>query len=167
MIADTDEHDLNAGAVDAPEVPEHFCVHDDESANWVIRKVVECRAYAKRCAEWAEREQARAKHEEIFFLFRYREQLITYARGKIAEQGGRRKSVTLPAGVIGFRKDPPKIVVDDEAAVIAWAREHHPDLIRVVEHLSKSGLNDHVKQTGELPDVGAHIEGEREDFYMR
>jgi len=150
-----------------PEISEQFSVHDESSANWVIRQIIERRAYAKRCAEWCEREQSRARHEEEFFLFRYGQQLLEFARQKIAAQGGRRKSVNLPAGTLAFRKAPSRIVVDDEAAVIAWAKLNQPELVTVVEHLSKSALNRMVETTGELPDTGVHIEAEREDFYIR
>src|SRR5437870_2612266 len=95
-------------------VPEEFGVVDDSSANWVVRRITEARAYAKRCAEWCEREQVRARRTEEFFLFRYSAQLSTWTQGKIAEQGGRRKSVSLPAGLVGFRHEPAKLVVEDE-----------------------------------------------------
>lgn len=150
-----------------PELSEQFSVHDEGSANWVIRQIIERRAYAKRCAVWCDREQARAQREEEFFLFRYGQQLRDFARTKIAENGGCRKSMNLPAGTLAFRKAPSRIVVDDEAAVIAWAKLHQPELVTIVEHLSKSGLNRMVETTGELPDAGVHIEAEREDFYIK
>jgi phage host-nuclease inhibitor protein Gam len=150
-----------------PTVPNEFHVHDDDSANWVIRKITEARAYSKRCAEWCDREQARAKREEEFFMFRFGQQLFQFARQKISEAGGRRKSVGLPAGTVGFRSEPAKLVVDDEAAVIAWAKQFVPELVGTVERLSKSGLNDHLEQTGEIPDAGVHIEPARERFYVK
>ena len=148
-------------------VLETFNVHDESSANWLIRKIVECRAYAQKCAEWAEREQRRAQREEEFFWVRYGPQLREYVQAQITEQGGRRKSVSLPAGVAGFRKEAAKIVVDDEAAVIAWAKEHRPELVTVVEKLSKSRLNEYVEATGELPALGTHVEPEHEKFYVK
>lgn len=150
-----------------PAIPEQFQVHDDASANWLVRKIVEARTYAKRCGEWCAREQARAQRDEEFLMFRFGQQLIEHARRKIIEQGGRRKSVNLPAGVVGFRREAPKLLVDDEAAVIAWAKLNNPELVKIVEHLSKSGLNQHLEETGEVPDVGVHIEPEREKFYIR
>ena len=60
-----------------------------------------------------------------------------------------------------------KLVVDDEQAVLAWAREHHPEMVAVVERLSKTALNEHVGRTGEVPDAGVHVEPERERFYVR
>ena len=151
----------------AHEIPEQFHVRDDQSANWVVRKIVECRAYSQRCTEWCEREQARAKHDEEFFLFRFGHELMAYARSKMAEQGGRRKSVALPAGAIGFRSVPAQVVVDDVQAVISWAKVKQPELVTVIEQLSKSGFTAHVKSTGEMPDSGAHIEPEREKFYVK
>ena len=150
-----------------PEVPEAFAVHDDGSANWVIKKINECRAYVEKCAAWAEQERRRAQREEEFFWVRYGAQLRDFVQARIVEQGGRRKSVSLPAGVAGFRKEGAKVVVDDEAAVIAWAKVHQPSLVTVVEKLSKSSLNEHVETTGELPDAGAHVEPEHERFFVK
>lgn len=150
-----------------PSIPEQFHIHDDTSANWLVRKIVEARAYAKRCADWCAREQARAQRDEEFLLFRFGQQLIDHARARILEQRGRRKSVNLPGGMVGFRHEGPKLLVDDEAAVIEWAKQHSPALFHTVERLSKSGLNQHLEETGEVPDVGVHIEPAREKFYIR
>jgi len=153
--------------VEIADAEEGFHVHDDSSANWVIRKIQEARAYSCRVAEWSEKEQVRAKREEDFFLFRYGQQLMDYARKKIDELGGRRKSIALPAGTLGFRKEHAKIIIDDEAAVLAWAKAHKPDLVTIIERLSKSGLNEHIDATGEIPEAGLHIEPEKEKFFVR
>lgn len=150
-----------------PVVPAGFSVHDESSANWLIRKIVEARTYGRRVADWAEKEQARACREEQRFLYLFGGQLIDWLRRKIEEQGGRRKSVNLPAGTLGFRKENAKLVIDDEELVLAWAKEHHPELVCIVERISKSRLNDYVEATGEVPDRGLHIEGEKEKFYVR
>jgi phage host-nuclease inhibitor protein Gam len=152
---------------EGPAVPEQFYIHDDVTANWLVRKIVEARAYVKHCDEWCAREQARARREEEFLLFRFGQQLLDHARKRISEQGGRRKSLNLPAGTIGFRRDGPKLLIDDEAKVIEWAKRNKPELVRSVEHLSKAGLNQHLEETGEAPDVGVHIEPAREKFYVK
>lgn len=148
-------------------IPERFHVHDEVSANWVVRQIAERRAYAKRCVEWCEREQARAKHEEDFFLYRFGEQLKGYVRQTLAEQGGRRKSVALPGGTIGFRSVPSHLVVMNEEAVISWAKAHKPDLVKTTEAISRSGLSDHFHATGEMPDTGVQIEPAREKFFVK
>jgi phage host-nuclease inhibitor protein Gam len=155
------------GELDDSQTPDAFCVRDDESANWVVKKIIENREYAKRCAIWCNREQARAMREEEFFLFRFGQQLLDYTRQKIASAGGRRKSVSLPAGTVGFRSEPLKLVVDDEGSVIAWAKQHRPELISTIERPSKSGLNEHFEQTGEVPDAGVRIEPAREKFFVK
>jgi len=148
-------------------VPDQFQVNSDDAANWVIKRIVEARNYCRKCDEWCEREKARAKRTEEFFLYRFQSQLSEWVRIKILEQGGRKKSVNVPAGTAGFRREPSKIIVDDETSVLAWCKLHRPDLITYVEKLSKSGLNEHVETTGELPETGVHIESEKEKFYVR
>jgi hypothetical protein len=150
-----------------PEVSAHFSVRDDDSANWVVRKIVECRAYRERCDAWCRREQARARREEEFFLYRFGSQLMDYARKKVAQQGGRRKSVSLPGGILGFRAEPAKLIVDDEAAILIWAKREMPALVQVIEKVSKSDLNDHLKNTGQVPDAGVHVEPPSENFFIR
>jgi len=151
----------------APPTEEAFHVHDDTSANWVIRKITEARAYAQRCEAWAERERRRAQRDEAFFLFRYGPQLRDYLRQKLTEQGGKRKSVVLPAGILGYRTQTAKLVIDHEDTVMAWAKAHCPGLIETLERLSKSALNAHFENTGELPPAGAHVEPAFEKLYVK
>jgi len=54
-----------------PEVPSTFAVTDAASANWVIRKIVEARAYAARVRHWSALEIRRAEREEQFFIRRF------------------------------------------------------------------------------------------------
>ena len=144
-----------------------FSVRDDETANWLVRRIVAARAYAERCEAFAARERRRAAQEEAFLLGKFGAQLREYATRKLIEQGGRRKSVNFPAGTVGYRTQPEKIVVDDEAAVITWAREHNPTLVSTIEKLKKAELNDYVKKTGEVPALGVHIESAHDEFYIR
>jgi hypothetical protein len=153
--------------LDLPAPPETFQVNDEASANWVVRKVVEARAYAERVAEWAERERRRAQHEEAFFLMRYGPQLQAWCRSEIAKLKGRRKSLNLPAGCAGFRSAPAKLVIDDEAVVLTWAKAECPKAVVVTEKLSRTELNAHFDRTGEVPDAGAHVQDAQDNFYIR
>ena len=157
----------DVSSADTPDVPSCFVVVDDDSANWVIRKILEARAYARHCQDWCDREQSRARRDEEFFFFRFGKQLETFARQKIAELSGRRKSINFPAGTLGFRHEGAKLVIEDEAAVIEWAKIHLPKAVEVAERLSKSDLNHHLEMTGEVPNVGAHIEAPKDKFYIR
>jgi hypothetical protein len=159
MLDPTEEDSLVEVRLDTQEA---FEVRDNDSANWLIRRITESRAYAERCAVWAG-----AEHDEQFLMMRYGGQLTAYARQRIGEAGGRRRSVTFPAGVAGFRAVAARFVVDDEAAALTWAKRHTPHLVTVVERLSKSGLIEHIKQTGEIPDRGVRLEPARESFYLK
>src|SRR5687767_3797595 len=112
------------GDEDQPEVVEGFAVNSDETANWVVRKIVEARTYHQRCADWCAREQLRAKRTEDFFLWRFGEQLRRWLDETLQQRGGRQRSVNLPAGTVGLRRVNALIVVEDEQRVMEWARTH-------------------------------------------
>lgn len=149
------------------EVPEAFIVHDEASANWVVNKVIEARARAVRAAEWCERIQRRSKAEENHLLFRFEGQLRQWLAGEIDRHRGRRKSVCLPSATVGYRVQKALLVIDDEQAVLTWARATCPSAVAVCERVSKSVFNEYVLKTGEMPPTGAHVEPERERFYIR
>lgn len=145
-------------------VPEAFAVRDPESANWVVKKIVESRLCALRVKAWAAAELRRAERQEQFFLMRYGKQLEEWARQQIAGQHGRR-NVSLPAGNIGFHMEQTRLSVVDEAKLLSWAKQHLPSAIRTVETIQKTTLTDHLKATGECPE-GAEIIGGAERFYI-
>jgi phage host-nuclease inhibitor protein Gam len=146
-------------------VPEPFCVHDAASANWVLRKIAEARQYAYRVKQWAAAELRRAQRQEQFFVMHYGQQLEDWARQQIAQQHDRRRSVSLPAGNIGFRLEPMRLSVVDEQRLLAWARQHVPSAIRTMETIRKTALTEHLKATGEVAD-GAEIIGGGERFFI-
>lgn len=148
------------------EVPQGFAVRDAASANWVIRKVVEARRYAERVQTWAAAELRRAQREEEFFLRRYGTELEAWARRQIEIQHDGRKSVSLPAGVMGFRIEQARLDLTDESALLAWCKTHLPAAIKTVESIMKTTVTEHIKTTGECPS-GAEIGGGGEKFYVK
>ena len=100
-------------------------------------------------------------------MLRFGDELMAWASQQIAQRGDKRKSIHLPAGLIAFRKQGAKVVIDDEAVVIAWAKQRQLPLVRVSEELIKEALNQHIEKTGEIPDHGLHIEPEQEKFYVK
>ena len=152
--------------VEEVEVAEEFHVDSDETANWVVRKIVEARAYAKRCADWCVTEQARAQRTEEFFIWRFGAELRRWLDQRLAERGGRTRSVNLPGGKVGLRRVGPLLVIEDEMSVLEWVKVHKPELVVVNERVSKSGLNALVKECGQVPDNGVRIEPEHDKFYV-
>lgn len=92
----------------------------------MIRKIIEARAYADRVKAWAELERRRAEHEEDLLLRRFGEELQAWTRQQIAQQHDGRRSVSLPAGVIGFRVEPRRLSITDEKRLLAWCHTHLP-----------------------------------------
>lgn len=147
-------------------LPPKFCVHDEKTASWVVEQVTARRTFRKKVDEWAAKEKRRAEREEEFFWFRYGDQLERWARTEIALMRGRR-SVNLPGGTVGFRKSGPLLVIEDDEAVLRWARSNLAAAVVVTEKLSKAVLIEHLKVTGEMPPLGARIEGPCDRFYIR
>ena len=83
MIA---EDAVSVAAPDDAAPDDGFVVRDASSANWVVRKIVEARAYAQRVKAWAELEQRRAQREEDVLLRRFGVELEAWARQQIAQQ---------------------------------------------------------------------------------
>ena len=151
-----------------PTVPEAFRVQDDESAGWVVRHINEARARAERIKVWAAKERSRAEKEEAFFLKRFGGELELWAKGEVAK--GKKKSVSLPGGTVGFRKKAAGLVIDDDRGVLEWAKQSHPELVVTVikESVPTADLKALFKKTGEVPpDAAAHIEDEKDEFFVK
>jgi hypothetical protein len=145
------------------QVPKAFCIQDQNSANWLVRKVMASRQYGQDVKRWAELEMRRAEREEACLMYLFGRQIERWAREEIGKLGGRRKSISLPAGTVAFRKVNAHLVVEDEARLMAWARDNCPTAIQVTERLAKTPINELFTETGELPE-GARLEREREVF---
>jgi len=148
-------------------IPIGFQVATAEQANWLVRRVLEAREYKSKVAEWAESERRRAEREEQSLLFLFGQQLQAWASSELAKFKGRRKTLNLPAGMLSFRHENEKLVIDDEQAVLEWARGHLPDAIQTTEKLMKSILNQHFADTREVPETGAHVAPATEKFSVR
>ena len=144
---------------------EQFSVRDESSANWLVRRVAECRAYRQHVEQWAALEIKRAEREEAFFITRFGAQLESWARRQIAKQHGR-KSVKLPAGTVGFRTEPARLSVTDEPALLAWCKTNLREAIQTVQRVLRSSVREHIDSTGELP-AGTEITGKGEKFYIK
>ena len=146
--------------------PERFAVRDESSANWLVRKLVEADAHIQRVKQQAEREIGRTQRERDFLFMRFGPELERWAKKELAKHKGRRKSLLLLSGTVGFRRLGTKLVVDDESKLLAWAKRHCRAVVRIIERISKTALNEHLTTTGEIPS-GAHVEPPHEKFYVK
>lgn len=152
---------------ETPFVPEQFQVVDSSSANWLVRRIMECRLYRDRVDAWAAKEKRRSMQEEEFFFWKFGGELRTWATIEIAKFKGRRKSINLPGGTIGYRREGGRLVIDNETSVLAWARQQCPAAVKTTETIVRSVLSEHLQTTGELPPAGAQMEPEHDKFYVK
>ena len=149
------------------EVDPAFHVVNEQCANWVIRHVVQAREQASKAKAWAERECDQAERTEAFFMNRFGDELRAWLKTDLADSD--RKSVDLPAGRVGTKKAPAKLVWLDDAKLLAWARKNLPAAVVVVpatEHVSKSELIIKWKANGEIPD-GADVQPSKDELYVK
>lgn len=148
------------------EVGERFSVHDEKTAAWVVRKVVEERMHRQRVEQWRDHEVTCSQRREAFLLHRFGEQLMHWTRRQLDQQHGSRRSLHLPSGIVGFRTEPTKVLVTDERQLVAWCQEHLPSAVKVVRSILKTEISTYIKQSGECPD-GAEFGGGGEKFYIK
>ena len=174
----------------AVSVPQAFSINDAAAANWLVRKIVESRAYATHVQTWAASEIHRAENEQRYYINRYGAQLETWARGQLSLRNTKRRSVPLPAGTIGFRSLKPHLLVTDPSALLAWCYQHLAHAVCLDVHVTgvdaaqlrqwlrhncptaetvetpiKSLINEHFRSTGECPMGTECASGER--FFIK
>jgi hypothetical protein len=139
-------------------------IEDASSANSVVRKIVEARAYAWHVKKWAEAELRRAEREEQFFLRSYCDQLEDWARRELAKDR-RRKSIRLPAGTVDFRIEPKKLEPNDDEKLMAWCRRYLPNALVNRTLIVRDVLTKYIQKSGKCPD-GAAITGGKQRLYI-
>jgi hypothetical protein len=170
---------------------QEFCIRDEASANWLVRRVKEARAYAEHITRWAAAEQLRAKREEAFLLGRYGQQLEQWLRGILSQEHRGRRSIQLPAGQVGLRINRAKPLVVHEGALAAWCRKHLPAAyhielrasgdeavqlvalltksfpsLKTIEGADKRQVSAHFTNTGDLP-PGVEMRDVEERCFIR
>lgn len=143
------------GADDATERVRGWYPSTDQEAEWALRKLREIEdraaeikaklvAWVEPIETWYETETARLAPAREFFTSR----LETYALARRAEDPKAGKTTRLPSGQIATKASgggDPKVVVVDEAAVIAWAGatftgDEYEGVIATKESVKLTGL---------------------------
>jgi hypothetical protein len=190
-LADPAQRDSDANAGSTLVLPEAFRIQDEKSANWLVRKILESRAYALRVEAWAAKEIVRTQRREKFLLERYGRQLERWVAHQLHTSGAKSKFISLPAGRVGFRRQRSGLNVKDEQALIDWCGAHLPEALQISvktagpdaarlqelvssnrldceskQRVSKEQLRQHVQATGECPD-GVEPVGAFEKLYIK
>lgn len=112
----------NGGGADA--APETFTPDTPEKADWVLCKIADAHAKAARIRENMELMAREAERDAERLEWQFGAALQAFARKET--EGGRKKSVRLPNGVLGFRTKPAGVQIADTGAALAWAKQHLP-----------------------------------------
>lgn len=159
---------FTADGPDAPDVitdapqGEAFTPDTTDKADWVLCKIADHRARAARIREHAEAMAKQAEADATFLEWKYGAALQDLARRELA--GGKRKSLTLFHGVLGFRSKPAGCQIGDTKAALVWARENLP--AAVVETVDRAAVTKALLETGEAVDFAAFNPAE-EVFYIK
>lgn len=158
-IADELDEAILTGSLADDESPvRRWAIRSLDEAEWAMRKLAaldgrageiadQSSVWYQRIREWETRERARIEPGVRFFT----ERLQRYALDRRALDERHNKTTFLPSGSIATRGSAdPKVVVDDEAVVIAWAKStlddsQREDVVKVEESVRVSELRKVVK----------------------
>lgn len=112
-------------------------ITDRSSAEWAMAKfatlTVELEGLEEQASEWRQRIDAwfdRAsrivRQRRAFF----EAHLGLYALAERARDEKHNKTIALPSGKVGTRHDPARVQIGDKAALVEWAKAHHPEVLK-------------------------------------
>lgn len=140
-----------------------FTIDDEQKANWALRKLRELEQEKKQNEEFARREKEKIDawlEQENAKL----DQQIAFFEGKLAvfadqikQENPKFKSKRLPNGSFGYRKEPDKLIVQDEEKLIASLEVGGRDDLIKVKKLPDKRL---MKKTLTVIDGGRVVDPE-------
>ena len=140
-----------------------FVVQDEASADWVVGQITRRNDELARIKAQYDARVKRLENELAFFDSRFRQQLVDWTQVQLT---GKRKSVDLPHGRVGFRHVNERLEVVEENAAIDAARTAVPEAVKVKTYLSLTALKEYWKQTGEVLE-GCGVVPSEERFYVQ
>lgn len=157
---------------------ESFEIKDEQQANWALRKIKQHQEQKEKNTEIAVEEITKIE-EWLKTVNDSAQDSIDYFQGLLGKYAMEQresnpdfKSMKLPNGNIGFRKQQPKWNYDDKKLVEYLKENEETELIRVKEEPNKSAIKKlFIVQDGKVinPGTGEVVEGveveERQDKF--
>ncbi|MEN6537404.1 MAG: host-nuclease inhibitor Gam family protein [Bryobacteraceae bacterium] len=147
MLVDDLWIDADTGEVVGLATP--FQVNDEDSANWVLEKIMNAEADIAReqmkLRAIQERSQANVKRLDRrveWLKARFGPELEEFASKQL--EGKKSRTLNLLFGKLSFRKNAGGIRVADEMPAIEWAKAKCPDAVKVKESFLISSLSPDV-----------------------
>ena len=170
FLADLQEYlnDKEAIELDINESNDYL-VNDKAQADYFIRLSKQCQAEIDQVNEYIEEERRRYLalldaylEEQIQVIERrkkfYDDALESYIHRELDNTN--KRSMKLPHGTLALKKQQPHYVYED-ADIIEWAKEAHPDLVKTTIPEPKVSLDKKkLKEQGTIMDGVLYIDGE-------
>ncbi len=106
-----------------------FAIDTRDRAEWYLRKLAEMEATEARITAQAEAMLKRLRGDRERFTGRFGAQFESFARGELARQGGKRRSVLFFNGTAQFTSVAPRLVVESMPDAITTARAVAPQTV--------------------------------------
>ena len=157
---------------------ERFSINDESQANWALRKIKQLQDEKEKNISLANAEIEKIE-EWLNSMNDQVQQSIDYFQSLLAEYAMEQrknnpkfKSLKLPNGRIGFRKQQPKWNYDNDKLIEVLKTSKRTDLIRIKEELDKAAIKKAFVVADDKvinPDTGEVVEGiaieQREDAF--
>lgn len=122
-----DASDKALAAMPMSDVP---TIRDEGHADSIVRLLVELEAEKERIEQAAAMKLGRIEDRIKSVRYVWENALRDWAKARLAEdKKGKRKSVVLDNGVLGFRTLPAKTVTESEAELLKWAEVNCVDAV--------------------------------------
>ena|GEM_PF-665919 len=146
-----------------------FRIRSLEQADWAVRKIARLEARRQECrdlvetesaklAAWLKKQEEEADRERSFF-----DSLLRDYLEEQRQQDPRLKTIKLPHGKVGLRKQQPEYIRDNDQ-LLTWLRANRPELVKVKAEPDWAGVKAAATVLGDImadPDTGEVIEGIR------
>jgi len=146
-----------------------FRIRNLDQADWAVRKIArlearrqECRdlveAESAKLAAWLKKQEEEADRERSFF-----DSLLRDYLEEQRQQDPRLKTIKLPHGRVGLRKQHPEYIRDNDQ-LLTWLQANRPELVKVKTEPDWAAVKAAATVLGDImadPDTGEVIEGIR------
>ena len=148
---------------------ERFVLDSEEKVNWLLCKLANLEAERNRVKAQSEKMLTMLDSEINGLRFRFEDDLRAFTAERLAQSGGRRKSVHLLQGTLSFRTVPASLKIADPQAALDYAKvlglPVHT-LTTIDTQVYREKAHKALMETGELL-PGVELTPEAERFSIR
>lgn len=151
--------------------PRGFSIDTLEKAEWALDKIGKAENRIQRFTELVAKRKTEmdARLAEVTkpdreTVSRMGEMIRPWAELEIAK-AGKRKSMQLMGGEVGFRQSPARLEVDDPDAAVVALEAEHPECVRVKKEVAKTEVKKLIESTGMMP-AGVRLVAGEIRFYI-